>query len=201
LNDSNNPDVSTAILQRASKISLILMDVDGVLTDGRLYYVPGPKGKLVEFKAFNSQDGLGFHMLNGLGTIKTGVISGRESPSTTERARLLKFSFVYQGLLEKEAPFNEILAKAQVKDEQVAFIGDDFSDVPVMLRAGLACAVADARPEVREIAHYVTEACGGHGAVREVIELILKAQNQWNPILEKYRLKTTAAVKFGAEKL
>ena len=165
------------------------MDVDGVLTDGRLYYVPGPDGNPVEFKAFNSQDGLGFHMLNTLTTIKTGVISGREAAATAERARLLKMSFVYQGLLEKEAAFNEILARAQVKEEQVAFIGDDFTDVPLMGRVGLACAVANARLEVKEIAHYVTKVPGGHGAVREIIELILKAQNQWDSVLKQYRLR------------
>lgn len=188
-NLNNEIALSPAVFEKASKISLILMDVDGVLTDGRLYYVPGADGKPVEFKAFDCQDGLGFHMLNTLTTIKTGVISGREAVATAERARLLKMSFVYQGLLEKEAAFDEILARAQVKEEQVAFIGDDLIDVPLMIRTGLACAVANARVEVKEIAHYVTKAPGGGGAVREVIELILKAQNQWDSVLKKYRLR------------
>jgi 3-deoxy-D-manno-octulosonate 8-phosphate phosphatase (KDO 8-P phosphatase) len=178
---------SSDILSRASKIKLLLMDVDGVLTNGLLYYFPGPDGKPVEFKAFHSQDGLGFHFLNSVG-IKTGVISGRESPALVERASILKMTYVYQGLLEKEATFNDILKDAKLKDEQVAFIGDDFTDAPLMVRSGLSCAVADARSELRSIAHVVTESRGGDGAVREVIELILKSQNQWEAVLEKYKL-------------
>lgn len=188
---------SADVLSRASKIKLLLMDVDGVLTNGMLYYFPGPDGKPVEFKAFHSQDGLGFHFLNTVG-IKTGVISGRESPALVERARLLKMTYVYQGLLEKESTYNEILKDAKVKDEQVAFIGDDFTDAPLMVRSGLACAVSDARAELRAVAHVVTESKGGDGAAREVIELILRSQNQWESILEKYKLKSeTKKVSIG----
>ncbi len=180
-------NISADILRRAANIKLLLMDVDGVLTDGTLYYFPGPDGKPVEFKGFNTQDGLGFHFLNEAG-IKTGVISGRESPAVVERARILKMTYVYQGHLEKEASFNEILKEAKLKDEQVAFIGDDFTDAPLMLRAGLSCAVANARQELRAVAHVTTESPGGDGAVREIIELILKSQNLWQAVIDKYKL-------------
>src|ERR1700729_155164 len=116
------------IAERLRRIKVLLMDVDGVLTDGRLFYFPGANGKPVEFKGFNTQDGLGFHFLNSVG-IKTGVISGRESPATVERARILKMSFVYQGLLEKDGAYEEVLQKAGVTSDEVAYIGDDFTDV------------------------------------------------------------------------
>lgn len=175
-------------IERARKIKLLLMDVDGVLTDGNLYYFPGPDGQPVEFKGFHSHDGLGFHFLNGKG-IKTGVISGRESPATSERARILKMTYVYQGHLHKMPLYEEILIDARLNDDQVAYIGDDFTDVPLITRVGLGCAVADARPEVRAVAHYVCKAPGGHGAVRDVAELILKAQGHWQEILDQYKVQ------------
>lgn len=180
-------NVSAEINVRLKRIKVLLMDVDGVLTDGRLFYMPDGGGKAVEFKAFNSQDGLGFHFLNAVG-IKTGVISGRESPATVERARILKMSFVYQGLLEKEGAYQEVLQKAGVSADEVAYIGDDFTDVVLMRRSGLGCCVGDARPELKVIADIVTIANGGHGAVREIIELILKAQGKWDDVLEKFGL-------------
>jgi 3-deoxy-D-manno-octulosonate 8-phosphate phosphatase (KDO 8-P phosphatase) len=180
-------DIKIEVKERMGKIKVLLMDVDGVLTDGRLFYLPGADGKPVEFKGFNSHDGLGFHFLNSVG-IKTGVISGRESPATVERARILKMSYVYQGLLEKEGAYGEVLQKAKVTAEEVAYIGDDFTDVPLMLKSGLGCCVGDARQELKDVAHFVTKAPGGHGAVREVIELILKAQDKWDGVLEKYGL-------------
>jgi 3-deoxy-D-manno-octulosonate 8-phosphate phosphatase (KDO 8-P phosphatase) len=179
--------VSADVLKRAAKIQLILMDVDGVLTDGTIHFAPGPDGCMAETKGFNSQDGLGFHFCNGVG-IKTGVISGRDSMAVVERARMLKMTYVYQGLLAKEETYDSILADAKLSSDQVAFIGDDFTDAPLMQRSGLGVAVANARPEVKAVAHMVTEARGGDGAVREVIEVILKSQNLWHSVLEKYRL-------------
>jgi len=179
--------VGDDVVERLRRIKVLLMDVDGVLTDGRLFYLPGVDGKPVEFKAFNSQDGLGFHFLNAVG-IKTGVISGRDSPATTERARILKMSYVYQGLLEKEGAYEEVLQKANVTSEEVAFIGDDFTDVPLMLRSGLGCCVGNARPELKKVAHIVASSNGGAGAVREIIEMILVAQHKWPAVLEKYKL-------------
>ncbi len=174
-------------LRRAEKIELILMDVDGVMTDGKLYYFPDVQGKLVEFKGFNSHDGLGLHLCSFAG-IKTGVISGRVSPSVEERAAMLKMKYVYQGHLEKLACWEEILADAGLAPDQVAYIGDDFPDIPLLKRAGLACAVADARPELKEIAHFICEHNGGQGAVRDLCELVLKASSRWEAAVSRYDL-------------
>ncbi len=163
------------------------MDVDGVLTNGKLYNVPGADGQMVESKGFDSQDGIGLTWLNWNG-IKTGVISGRISPATTERARQVKMTYVYQGHIEKIPILEEILADAKVAPEDVAYIGDDFTDIVIMHRVGLAIAVANARAEVKGEAHYVTTAVGGEGAVREVVELILKAQGRWSEILKHYEI-------------
>lgn len=179
------------VIERAKKIKVILMDVDGVMTDGKLYYMPGPTGVMVETKGFNSQDGLGLHFCSAL-NILTGVISGRESPGTTERARMLKMRYVYQGLLEKMASFEEVLEDARVSADQTAFIGDDFTDVPLIRRCGLGVAVANGREEVKSAAHYVTEARGGDGAVREVIELVLKARGLWDTVVAKYLTEPVA---------
>ena len=172
---------------QAARIKLLLMDVDGVLTDGRLYNVPGPDGQMAETKGFDSQDGIGLQWLSWHG-IRTGVISGRQSPATAERARQTKMSYVYQGHIEKIPILEEILADAAVDRSEVAYIGDDFTDIVIMHRVGLAIATANARAEVKGEAHYVTEAAGGEGAVREVVELLLKAQGKWPEILKHYEL-------------
>lgn len=186
-NDAIMSTVCEDVRKRASKIKLILMDVDGVLTDGKLFYFPGPDGKATEFKGFSSQDGLGFHMLHWSG-IKTGLISGRDSPAVTERASILKITYVYQGFLEKIATYEEILKKENLTDERVAFIGDDFTDFPLIKRSGLGVCVADGRPEMQARADYVTTAIGGSGALREVAELVLKSSGLWQPMLAKYQL-------------
>ena len=175
------------ITQLAAKTRLLLMDVDGVLTDGKLYNVPAPDGSMAETKGFDSQDGIGLQWLAKIG-IPTGLISGRVSPATVERARQCKFKYVYQGHTEKIPIIEEILADAKVEPSAVAYIGDDFTDVVVMRRVGLAVATANARPEVKSIAHYVTGAPGGQGAVREVVELLLKSQGRWEDILRHYEI-------------
>jgi 3-deoxy-D-manno-octulosonate 8-phosphate phosphatase (KDO 8-P phosphatase) len=175
------------VLALASKIQLLLMDVDGVLTNGRLYNVPNPEGKMVETKGFDSQDGIGLQWLSWKG-IKTGVISGRLSPATEERARQCKMAYVYQGHIEKIPILQEILADAKIDASQVAYIGDDFTDIVIMRRVGLAIATANARQEVKRAAHHVTQAPGGEGAVREVVELLLKAQGRWQEILDHYEV-------------
>jgi 3-deoxy-D-manno-octulosonate 8-phosphate phosphatase (KDO 8-P phosphatase) len=175
------------VLETASRTKLLLMDVDGVLTNGRLYNVPDGEGKMAETKGFDSQDGIGLQWLSWKG-IKTGVISGRLSPATAERARQVKMSYVYQGHIEKIPILEEILADAKVDSSEVAYIGDDFTDIVIMHRVGLAIATANARPEVKAEAHYVTQAPGGEGAVREVVELLLKAQNRWCEILRHYEI-------------
>jgi 3-deoxy-D-manno-octulosonate 8-phosphate phosphatase (KDO 8-P phosphatase) len=179
--------VTTDVTGLASKIRLLLMDVDGVLTDGRLINVPDAAGNMVETKGFDSQDGIALQWLSWKG-IAAGLISGRVSPATAERAKQCKFRYVYQGHIEKIPILDEIMADAKIAKEQVAYIGDDLTDVVVMHRAGLAVATANARLEVKAEAHYVTTAPGGSGAVREVVELILKAQGYWEEILRKYEI-------------
>ena len=171
--------------QLASRIKLLLMDVDGVMTDGRLYNVPDAAGNMVETKGFDSQDGIALQWLSWKG-IRTGLISGRVSPATIERAKQTKFTYVYQGHIEKIPILEEILGDAKLDPSEVAYIGDDLTDVVVMRRVGLPIATANARAEVKRQAHYVTSQPGGNGAVREVIELILKAQGLWEEILRKY---------------
>ena len=173
------------ILHRAARVKLLLMDVDGVLTDCKLYYVPDAQGRMVETKGFDAQDGIALQWLNWKG-IKTGVISGRESPATVERARQVKMDYVYQGHIEKIPILEEILAKAQIDRSEVAYAGDDLTDLVILRRVGLGIATANARAEVKRAAHYVTEARGGWGAIREVAELLLKAQNRWGEILQHY---------------
>jgi 3-deoxy-D-manno-octulosonate 8-phosphate phosphatase (KDO 8-P phosphatase) len=174
--------------QRAAHIRLLLMDVDGVLTDGRLINVPGPDGKMVETKAFDSQDGIALQWLSWY-NIATGVISGRVSPATEERARQVKMTYVYQGHIEKIPILEEIQAKSGIALDEIAYVGDDLTDIVVMRRVGLAIAPANARPEVKRAAHYVTSASGGAGAIREVCELLLQAQGRWADILKKYEVE------------
>jgi 3-deoxy-D-manno-octulosonate 8-phosphate phosphatase (KDO 8-P phosphatase) len=174
-----------SVMERAAKVKLLLMDVDGVMTDGHLYNVPGPDGKMVETKGFDSQDGIALQWLSWKGIV-TGLISGRVSPATEERARQCKMKYVYQGHIEKIPILEEILRDAQAAPEETAYIGDDLTDVVVMNRVGLAIATANARAEVKGRASYVTEARGGNAAVREVVELILKAQGHWDELLAKY---------------
>src|SRR5258708_34677125 len=172
------------------------MDVDGVLTDGRLINVTDAAGNMVETKAFDSQDGIALQWCQWKG-IKTGLISGRISPATAERAKQCKFAYVYQGHIEKIPILTEILADAGLEKNRVAYIGDDLTDIVVMHRVGLAIATANARHEVKQEAHYVTEAVGGSGAVREVVEMILKAQGLWDEILRKYEVTSAPSHGIG----
>ncbi len=181
------PQVNQDIRQRASRIRLILMDVDGVLTDGKYFHVPHPQGGLFEVKMFDSQDGIALQWLHRAG-IKTGLISGRDAESTRERARSSHMAYCYMGSTEKLPIFQEILADSGLQPEQIAYIGDDLTDAILMKRVGLAVAVANAVPEVKAIAHYVTSVPGGSGAVREATELILAAQGLWEQILRHYEV-------------
>ena len=172
---------------RAARIKLLLMDVDGVLTDGHLLNVPGPDGTMVETKLFDSQDGIALRWLTWY-DIQTGVISGRVSPATEERARQVGMAYVYQGHPEKIPIIEEILAKSRITPDQIAYAGDDLTDVVVMRRVGFSIATANARKEVKQAAHYTTSAAGGSGAIREVCELLLEAQGHWTEILRKYEI-------------
>jgi len=180
-------NVSSDLQKRAERIKLLLMDVDGVLTDGRLINVPAPDGSIFESKAFDSQDGIALQWLSWHG-IATGVISGRVSPATTERARQVGMRYVYQGHIEKIPILQEILAQSGISPDETAYAGDDLTDVVVMRRVGLGIATANARPEVKRAAHCVTTAPGGQGAVREIAEFLLQAQGRWSDILKKYEV-------------
>ena len=183
----NSPLTEEELHRHAADIKILLMDVDGVLTDGRLYLIPNGDGKLVETKGFDSQDGIALRWLSWF-DIKTGVISGRESPATAERASQVGMSWVFQGHIEKIPLLERILAESQVKPSEIAYVGDDLTDVVIMKRVGLSFATANARPEVKRSALAVTEAPGGAGAIREVVELLLKARGVWDGLLKKYEV-------------
>ena len=174
--------------ERAAKVKLLLMDVDGVMTDGTLWNIPDGQGGFAETKGFDSQDGIALQWLSWNG-IKTGVISGRVSPATEIRAKQCKMTYIYQGHIEKIPILEEIVADAKISPDEIAYIGDDLTDVVIFRRVGLAIAVSNARPEVKSAAHHVTEAKGGQGAVREAVEMILAAQGLWDEILTKYEVR------------
>lgn len=157
------------------------MDCDGVLTDGRITLREGGD----EEKSFHTRDGQGLVLLHRAG-LRTGIISGRRSRLVEWRGRDLGMTYVRQGAHDKVAVFDELLAEAGLEDAQVGFIGDDVADIPLMRRVGFAVAVADAADETRAAAHYVTRLNGGFGAVREVCELILKAQGRWAELMRVY---------------
>lgn len=193
---------------RAKKIKLFLFDVDGVMTDGKIWIFPAPAGvpesslqkasahdgqggfglvssSLIEAKGFNAHDGTGISLLK-LAGIKTGVITKRMSETVALRARDLRIDHVYQGIQDKRSAFEEILRKENLQAEEAAFVGDDVIDLPVMRVCGLAVAVKNARPEVKKQAHYITPHSGGDGAVRDAVEYVLKAQGRWKAVFEGY---------------
>ena len=160
------------LTERCKKITLLLLDVDGVLTDGRLYY--GPDGEVI--KTFDVRDGYGLKLWHEAG-FRSGIISGRNSDIVSFRAAELKMSFVYQGNDDKIAAFNELFAEAGVSKDEIAFVGDDTLDIPVFERVGLAIAVADGHEKVRSSVHHITKTRGGRGAVREVIDMLLASKS------------------------
>ncbi|PSH04027.1 MAG: phosphatase [Acidobacteria bacterium] len=177
---------------RAKKIKLLLLDVDGVMTDGKLFFIPIPAAgnsgaeiSAIEVKGFHAHDGAGFSLAR-LGGIKTGLITKRVSETVRLRARDLKIEHVYQGASDKLSAFREILKKENLHPEEAAFVGDDIIDLPVMRNCGLAFAVADAREDVKDEAHVITDHRGGEGAVRDAIEYILKAQGTLSKCTEAY---------------
>jgi 3-deoxy-D-manno-octulosonate 8-phosphate phosphatase (KDO 8-P phosphatase) len=173
---------SSSLRSRLKRIELLLCDVDGVLTDGSVFI-----GGAAEFKRFNIQDGLGLVLWRRAGG-KTGWVSARPSAATRQRARELKIDFLIQqsDRLSKVAAVEKILAQTQLSWDQVCFVGDDIVDLGPLQRAGVAVAVANAVREARAAARLVTRAAGGHGAVREIVELILKAQGRWDACVTHY---------------
>ena len=193
---------------RAKKIKLLLFDVDGVLTDGKLFFFPAPAGSrqtvqehasqhggqggfglasetIVEAKGFHAHDGTAISMAR-LAGIKTGLITKRISETVALRARDLKLEYVYQGIQDKLSTLHEILKREGITAAETAFVGDDVIDLPVMWNCGFAVAVRNARDEVKRDAHYVTKHSGGDGALRDAIEFVLKAQGKWKKALTDY---------------
>ncbi|HEX4769829.1 MAG TPA: HAD hydrolase family protein [Bryobacteraceae bacterium] len=175
---------SPEVLERARKIKLFLMDVDGTLTDGGVCLISTLSGVdsgpaiVTEMKVFNAQDGQGLSLAHTMG-IQTGFITGRRSPAVAKRAEELKVTFVYLGQAAKTKAFEECVQKAGVAEDEVAYLGDDLPDIPLARRSGLAVSVADGAPELKAVCHYTTQRLAGHGAAREVVELILKSQGRW----------------------
>lgn len=168
--------------QRAAKITTLVLDIDGVLTDGRIVYAEHGD----ELKFFDVQDGAGLVFWNRVG-LRTALITGRSSRIARRRAKEMRVDFLAQKSLIKLPVYEELLKKWRMTDEQVCVMGDDLMEYPLMRRAGLAIAVANAVGEVKQVAHYTTLHPGGRGAVREVIELILKAKGLWDGVLQRYR--------------
>jgi 3-deoxy-D-manno-octulosonate 8-phosphate phosphatase (KDO 8-P phosphatase) len=176
--------IPAAVMRRARKIRVFLMDADGTLTPGTVCLQGFPDGSVAEMKVFDAHDGAGIKLASIMG-IRTGVITGRNSPAMAQRAREMAMEFVIQGQAKKLEAYKGILARTGATEEEVAYLGDDLPDLPLLERAGLAVAVGDAVVEVKRAAHYVTKAPGGRGAAREVVELILKSQGRWKEAIPR----------------
>jgi 3-deoxy-D-manno-octulosonate 8-phosphate phosphatase (KDO 8-P phosphatase) len=202
-------------LDLAKKIKLILFDVDGVLTDGSIWFLPasssGPRAtdahrqqhgdapgygiishEMVEAKGFNAHDGTAISLAR-MGGIKTGMVTKRISETVALRARDLKIDFLFQGAGNKSEVLDKILAQSGLREDEVAYVGDDVIDLPIMRRCGLAIAVANARPQVNTMAHWETPSRGGHGAARDAVEFILGAQGSLDNVIETYIQRRTGA--------
>jgi 3-deoxy-D-manno-octulosonate 8-phosphate phosphatase (KDO 8-P phosphatase) len=195
-------------LDRAKKIKVILFDVDGVLTDGTIWLFPAPASgprtteaqakehqhsagygivsqNMIEAKGFHAHDGTAISLAR-LGGLKAGVVTKRISETVALRARDLRLDYVFQGAANKSEVLDRILAESGITEDQVAYVGDDVIDLPIMRRCGLAIAVANSRPQVLEMAHYTTPSKGGEGAARDAVEYVLKAQGTLEKVIEAY---------------
>lgn len=214
---ANIKHTSDQFRARAKHIKILLLDVDGVMTDGTIFLFPAPAGvesttKLIaeskadeggfaiasdgvlEAKGFNAHDGTAISLAH-LAGIKVGIITKRISETVRLRARDLKMDYVYQGAHDKLTVFQEILEQSGAKPEQVAYVGDDIIDLPVMRAVGLAIAVANAREDVKDEAHVITDHRGGEGAVRDAVEYILKAQGKYEDVKAEYIQQRSPAKK------
>jgi len=169
------------ILQKAKQLKLLILDVDGVLTDGRLFF----DAQGGEYKSFHARDGHGIKLLRQTG-VEVAVISGRKSQSVALRMKALGVEYVYQGHENKIAAFEEIIQSMGITPDQAAHVGDDLLDLPIMVRVGLSIAVSDANYAVKDYADWCTETAGGLGAVREVCDFIMQAQGTFDGILKSY---------------
>jgi 3-deoxy-D-manno-octulosonate 8-phosphate phosphatase (KDO 8-P phosphatase) len=183
---SNSSKISPSLKKRAAKIEVLLMDVDGTMTDGSVTLLSQTDEIALEIKTFDAHDGQGLTLAHTAG-LRTGCITGRQSSALLRRAREMNMEFIYMKRPVKMPAYEKILRTAGVPDSAVAYIGDDLPDLPVMRRVGLAVAVGDAVPEVKHAAHYTTRALAGHGAIRETVELILKSKGIWKAMIDKAR--------------
>jgi 3-deoxy-D-manno-octulosonate 8-phosphate phosphatase (KDO 8-P phosphatase) len=170
---------------RARRIKVLVFDVDGVLTNGDITIIPQPDGSGVEVKSFSAHDGLGISFAR-LGGLRLGIITKRNSQVVAIRARDLKIEFVYQGQAYKTHALNQIASKARVSLDEICYVGDDVIDLPCLRICGLAIATANARPQVKAVAHYITPLAGGAGAGRDAIDFILSAQGSLARVIEQY---------------
>jgi 3-deoxy-D-manno-octulosonate 8-phosphate phosphatase (KDO 8-P phosphatase) len=177
----NNQKSMAQVLEKAKKLKLLILDVDGVLTDGRLFF----DNEGTEYKCFHARDGHGIKLLQQTG-VKVAVISGRNSNSVALRMKSLGIEFVFQGHENKRSAFAELMETTGIKPEQAAHVGDDLLDLPIMVQVGLAIAVSDANFAVKERADWCTTLPGGQGAVREVCDLIMQAQGSFDKVLDFY---------------
>ncbi len=175
------PTQDRSVEERAREIRMILMDVDGVLTDGRLLFSADPE----EGKFFDVRDGVGIHLARKVGLL-TGIITGRKSEAVRRRAEELFMDEIHQKALDKLPVYEKILKKRSLRDREICYVGDDWVDIPILRRVGLAVTPADADPDTSRFAHHQTRRPGGRGAIREVIEIILRAQGKWQPLLDRY---------------
>jgi len=179
--NNSKPQIEAAVLARARQIKLLLLDVDGVLTDGTLIF--SHQGE--ESKGFNTQDGFGIRLLQEAG-LEVGVITARKSEAVTKRGQNLKMRYVYQGESNKLKAYDDIVKTSGLKPFEIAYMGDDWLDLILLKRVGLAAAPANAVAEVKDISHYVTEKSGGNGAVRELCDLILNSKGLLSKFLQSY---------------
>lgn len=181
---NNRSQAWQTTLPKARDIKLLLLDVDGVLTDGNLIY--SHEGK--ESKSFNTQDGFGLRMLQDAG-VEVGIITARSSEALERRSKDLKITLLYQGAANKLVAYKEIVKATRLKPFEIAYMGDDWLDMVLLKRVGLAVAPANAVTEVKDMAHYTTEQSGGHGAVREICDLILEATGKYKELYQRYMNK------------
>ena len=173
--------IKSEVAERARRVKLLIVDIDGVMTDGRIVYsIYGD-----ELKFFDVTDGFGISLLNRAG-IKTAIITAKKSRIVKMRARDLKIAKAYQGFIDKLIPFDKLLKKFKIAAENICFIGDDLPDMPILRRVGFAVSVPNALDEVKAAAHYITLKAGWRGAVREVCDILLKSQGKWDEATAKY---------------
>jgi len=179
-------NIAPALKRRAARIKVLLMDVDGTMTDGGVTLLSQPDGTALEIKTFDAHDGQGLTLAHTAG-LRTGCITGRESAALLRRANEMKMEFIYMKQAMKIPAYEEVLKKAGVSEADVAYVGDDLPDLPIMRRVGLAIAVGDAVPEVKKAAHFTTKSVSGRGAIRDAVELILKSKGIWEKMIDAAR--------------